>query len=201
MIPKPIDTHMKDVMKDAIRILFPLDVEPETVAYRHSWRTKKDLGEANSKVVTWQGWSANLQKLSDDGYRTLYIDYVPNLLSGEERLRLFGKDFTNEIAGLDSFIVMFVTNFSVNKRAAIQTGGFVARKIGPKLHACKIAAPVDFLSQSSLFWAAYLAMLANLQRAIRNEGAILQHDDVGTDRQPNWQNELDWEEHLDLLDL
>lgn len=162
MIPKMIDTHMRDALRDAIRILFPIGVDPDQIIARHVWRTRKVLGEVEGKIVSWQGWSASPQKINLS-YRTIYIDYVLNILSQDERVRLFGEEFAASIDDIDAFIAFFITNFTPDQTQLIKDAGFIVRHVGPSRHACKVVTPNRFMEQSSFFWAAYLVQLANLK--------------------------------------
>lgn len=200
MIPKQIDTHMKDSLGEAIGILFPLAHDPENIISRHNWRTREVLGEVDGATVIWRGWSARVAKLNS-AYRTLYIDYVPNILPVNERYNLFGAQFADAISELDSFVTMFVTSFRHHHKPLINSSGFICRVIGPNLHACKIIDLNAFISQSAMFWAGYMAKLANLQIVTQ---------EVAIDRKANFQkniklqavqSDLDWEDENRLLDI
>lgn len=200
MIPKQIDTHMKDSLREAIGILFPLANSSDSLISRHNWRTRKVLGEVDGSTVIWRGWSASIAEIKN-AYRTLYIDYVPNVLPVEERYRLFGNEFAEAIHALENFVTMFVTSFRPYHQPIIRSSGFVCRAIGPNRHACKIVEPNDFVSQSAFFWAGYMAKLANLQIAAHEIGLRGEANSLSNDNSAiTWAN-LAWEDENGLLDI
>lgn len=202
MTPKQVDYHMRHALAEAVQILFPVGVDPESHVKRHIWRTRKDLGEVSGRVVAWTGWSVNLGKLNK-GYRTLYIDYVPNLLDYSDRLKLFGAVFAERIANMASFVAMFVTSFPKGTRDTITESGLLVREIGPKLHATEIIDADVFLTQPSLLWAAYLARLANFQRHILSGRlySIDESSEADASEAASCLDDLAWEDEHNLLDL
>jgi len=207
MIPKQVDDYMREALAEAIGILFPTFASDRDIISRHNWRTKKDLGEINGRVVCWRGWSANLGKVAR-GYRTVYCDYVSNELPVSTRVRLFGEEFCAAIDDLASFVVFFAASFSKSHRPHIVESGFVPRVIGPNLHACVVVDPADFLASPSMYWAAFIARLANFQKSILSAGSQTFPSQVGTDQVSRdkdtvmsiWK-EGEWDDTYGLLDL
>jgi hypothetical protein len=74
-----MNDHIKQILSEAIKILFPLDVDPGSLIKPHMWRDRKYVGEFNGKVVPWQGWSANLNSV-DFRYRAIFADVVENMI-------------------------------------------------------------------------------------------------------------------------
>jgi hypothetical protein len=160
-----LDHHIKEVLTETIKIVFPVNVEPANLIKRHVWRDKKYLGTAHNKVVAWCGWSANLVSV-DFRYRAIFIDVVDNILPFQERERLFGRDFSDAISNKPQFVVMFVLDFPTHAIETIKTQGFVPRKMGRVLHACVIASIEQFHALPALYWAAKTARLVMLQRVL-----------------------------------
>lgn len=197
MIPKQVDTHMKDTLREAIGILFPL-AQGDDIIDRHNWRTRKVLGEVDGNTVFWRGWSANLRKLSSV-HKTLYIDFVPNILPESERYTMFGEDFAKSTVSFKSFVVAFVTSLDKHQLPIIIKTGFVPREIGPNMHACKIVETNVFLSQSPYLWAGYLAKLANFQVFVSSQKDGT--SDIPQVADSTMQADADWEYENHLLDL
>lgn len=210
MISKLIDTHMKDVLADGIRILHPVIEDASSLIKRHSWRTRKVLGESNGRIAYWRGWSSNLGLLAD-GYHTIYIDFVENILPSSQRIVLFGEEFASAIEGHKAFIVCFAANFGRQERSIINSSGFICREIGPGLHACFLVSPSDFVSQPPMFWAASVAKLANFQREVLHssdpkESEIASANSLGRVRRlkdvlSGLQQEDKWNDQYSLLDI
>jgi hypothetical protein len=158
-----IEQHIKSVLRETIKILFPLYADTDGLIKRHAWRNKKYLGEHMGKVVAWQGWSANLVAV-DFRYRAIFIDVVDNVLPTSERIRLFGDDFANAINHMQQFVVMFVLDFPVGAVGEIKKQGFIPRTMSRSIHACVIAEPHDFILHSPIYWAAQVVKLVILQR-------------------------------------
>jgi len=159
------DTQAKSVLYETIKILFPINIDPNKIIKTHVWRDRKYVGEANGRVVSWQGWSANLSTV-DFRYRTIFIDRVPNVLSVEERTKLFGWDFAKTIAKLDEFVVLFVLDFPVDTYELILAEGFTPRLMSKAVHACVITTPDDFVAYSAHHWSSKVARLVLLQRLL-----------------------------------
>lgn len=156
------DKQAQLVLFEAIRALFPLGANPSEIIKRHSWRDRRYVGEMNARVVSWNGWSANLSTI-DPRYRTLYIDSVPNVFSMDERTTLFGYHFAESVEKFDNFVVQFVLDFPPEAHQIILNEGFIPRPLTRSVHACIISDIRDFTSVSSHHWALQLVRLANLQ--------------------------------------
>ncbi len=198
-VPPQIDTHMKETLAEAIRILFPVGFEPLDIVAAHAWGNRDYVGELNDSVVVWRGWRANLSKV-DESYHGVYINFVENRLSPQDRQRLFGDQFTTSIEGLPAFVVAFVGGLSHNMADLVNERGFVVRTIGRNIHACLIWSPDSFLRQPPLYWSAQIARLVNLQRALKGERPPAASGDVGHKKRPRWLDEMDWEHELGLFD-
>ena len=160
-----IDDHIQNVLFNAIKILFPLDVNPHQFIKPHVWRDKKYLGEVNNRVVTWKGWSANLNAL-DFRYRAIFADVVDNVLPLDQRLTLFGEDFTNATSDLPKFVVIFVLDFPLSAVSTIRQEGFTPRLMSKVAHACCVCGIEEFLSMPATHWAAQMTRLVMLQRIL-----------------------------------
>jgi hypothetical protein len=159
------DQHIRDVLAETIKILFPVSAEPNKLIKKHIWRDKKYVGIAGGKVAVWRGWSANLVAV-DFRYRAIFIDVVENNLTVTEREKLFGKDFAQAITGMPQFVVMFVLDFPKDSNQEIKAQGFIPRIMGRVVHACIVVSVVDFLSSPAIYWAAKTARLVMLQRVL-----------------------------------
>jgi hypothetical protein len=166
MTTSPDMDAMRAVLRETIKILFPLSVEPDDVIIPHVWRNKRYVGEHCGRIAAWKGWSANLQTFHPR-YSTLYIDQVENSLSEEAKLALFGQEFARRISGNTPYVVMFVLGFPVDTEAIILWEGFIPRRLSERrLHACVVNTVDEFLSQPTLVWAALCARLLNLQKEL-----------------------------------
>ena len=165
MQDKDLQQYMHNVLVDTIRILFPITVNPHMLISRHSLDNVLYVGELNGKPNSWRGWSVNLASV-DSGYRTIYIDCAENNLLDGERLRLFGDSFSQATNGMKSFVVVSVGGLHVRHRETVLSEGFIVMDIGQTLHACIVSTPEDFQAHSMAFWAAKVARLFNLQRAL-----------------------------------
>lgn len=159
------DTQLRDSLREAATLLYPLHSH-DGILTRHVWRTRNDVGETAAGIATWRGWSIGLHRLNGP-HRTVYADWVDNVLPEAERDRLFGKEFAQVITDMPHFTIFFVTKFLPSEHEIIQRAGFVPRVIGRRLHACMIVRPADLISQPAQLWAYYAAQLANLQAALR----------------------------------
>lgn len=173
----PTDTHIKNVLTETIKILFPITTQPDHLIKRHVWRDKKYLGMADNKVVVWRGWSANLVAI-DFRYRAIFIDVVENVLPVAEREKLFGKEFAQAISDMERFVVLFVLDFPKNALQHIIDQGFIPRHMGRVAHACIIASVENFLSLPALYWAAKTARLVMLQRMLSTHRKPLDANEV-----------------------
>lgn len=172
-----LERHMAEVLHEAIRAVFPLVPNPRSLIKRHRWRDRKYVGEVNGKVATWEGLSANLVHF-DSRYRAIFLDLVQNELPVEERTRLFGPVFTEYTLKHSEFVVMFVLDFPIDSEAEIIAQGFVPRRMNRVLHACVVAHPDEFLSQSVLHWTAQVVRLVLLQRVLSTHRKPLDANEV-----------------------
>lgn len=172
-----LDQHIKEVLTETIRILFPINVDPNQLIKPHVWRDKKYVGQQNNKIVVWKGWSANLVAV-DFRYRAVFVDVVENVLPVQERVHLFGEDFSAAIAGLSRFVVMFVLDFPLETIESIKEQGFVPRIMNRVLHACTIASVEEFVNLSVLHWTAKVARLVVLQRILSIHRKSLDSNEV-----------------------
>lgn len=159
------DERAQSVLYETIRIIFPLNVDPAPLIKRHVWRDRKYVGEANGKVAAWQGWSANLNQI-DFRYKAVYVDFVDNSLTFEERQRLFGSDFAAATHNWGSFVNLFVLDFPLSAVDTIRSEGFTPRIMARVAHACILASMDDFISTSVSYWASHLARLILMQRLL-----------------------------------
>jgi len=163
MIPEAVNTHMREALIEAVRILFPIRVDPCVLVKSHLWGNRTYVGEINARVVVWRGWSANLSVL-DDSYRVVYINFVDNILPIEDRQHLFGDQFATRVQGMASFVVVYVAGLNHGVSDIVEKSGYTVRLIGQKAHVCLITSVDDLLCQAPLFWVSHIARLANLQR-------------------------------------
>jgi hypothetical protein len=187
-----IQTQMREVLAETIRILFPLTENPLKYIKRHIWRTKSVLGAVDDVTIYWQGWSAGLRDLSPD-YRTIYVDYVENLLPKAETIRLFGKDFAEEICSMSAFVVFFTAGFHQDQYDTIKQIGFIPRTVGRNYHASYVMKPDDFVQQPHELWASKTTKLAQLKYTTLSEK--LNTGNINLD------NSVDSFDDLDLLDF
>lgn len=199
MIPKQIDTHMKDSLREAIGILFPLGPNPHQLIGRHAWGNRRYVGEADGRVATWRGWRANLANW-DDEYRGVYIDYVPNILPPARRLELFGQWFTNAVEDLPNFVVMFVAGIPSTSLDQITSAGFTIRTIGRNAHICRLVSSHEFIMLPAFYWAGCIVKMINLQLAILTPRSYNDRSALQNKPAENWAKELEWEDQLGLVD-
>lgn len=200
MIPKQVDKHMRDALTEAVRILFPIGVEFKEIIGRHAWRNKKYVGEVETGILTWRGWSANLAHIHED-YRGVYFDFVENRLDPLERTILFGEQFSKAIESHPSFVVAYVAGFPHEASIYISNHGFVVRSIGRNLHGCVVISPSEFLKASTFHWAAHIARLINLQRCLLGLDYSEKESLSQEIKKRNRSEDLEWEQELGLLDF
>lgn len=140
-----VKSKLRQVLTRSASILFPLQFEAiQKLVKPHTWRDRKYVGEVSGKVCSWSGYSINLAYL-DSRYRGLFGDYVQNHLPVEERLRLFGDDFTAAIQELSSFVVIFNLDIPLDSVEIVRSLGFIPRTMNRSSHICIIYSPEDFL--------------------------------------------------------
>jgi hypothetical protein len=172
-----LENHMAEVLFEATRTLFPLASNPRGLIKGHVWRDRRYVGEFAGKVNVWRGFSVNLVQV-DFRYRAIFLDIVENVLPVKERYRLFGADFTEYTLQYDRFVVMFVLDFPLDSESEIIAQGFIPRRMTKGLHACVIAGPEEFLSQTASHWAAKIVRLVLLQRVLSIHRKPLDADEV-----------------------
>jgi len=145
-----------------VNILYPLSPQLQSLVREHRWYTRSDVGTHNNKTVGWNGWCVNLNDV-DTQFRTLYVDFVPNLLPVQSRLSLFGNDFAQTIDQLDSFVVMFNTGYTKQSVDEIKSSGFTPRALGNIFHATKVIDPKVFVTMPSMYWAGFVIKLIRLK--------------------------------------
>ena len=177
MLAATLDQHISAVLHEAIRTLFPLASDPGSLIKSHVWRDRRYVGEAAGRVVAWKGRSANLVQI-DFRYRAIFIDLVQNVLPLAERYRLFGPTFVERTQAYDQFVVLFVLDFPLETEADIIAQGFVPRRMNRALHACVVAHPDEFLSQSVEHWTAKVVRLVLLQRVLSTHRKPLDANEV-----------------------
>jgi hypothetical protein len=160
-----MNTQMKRVLSETVRILFPLTAEPDALVKPHVWRDRRYVGEFGGKVAAWRGWSANLVRV-DFRYRAVFVDLVENTLPLEDQLRLFGEPYVAATATMTRYVIMFVLDFPLDAVETISKQSFVARYLTTTAHACVIATVDEFMDISPLQWAARVARLVMLQRLL-----------------------------------
>src|SRR5690606_2386301 len=126
MTTSPDMDAMRAVLRETIKILFPLSVEPDDVIIPHVWRDRTYLLEEADGVSVWRGWSVNLSKI-DPHYRTLYIDLGENTGLHSESIALFGNEFANAIHDMERFIVIFVSACPAWASKILANEGFIPR--------------------------------------------------------------------------
>jgi len=159
------DTLAQDVLFETIKSLFPLQTESRSIIKQHVWRDRKYVGEMNGSVIVWKGWSANLSHL-DFRYRTVFIDRVANVLSIEEKTRLFGWHFAKSSKDMEEFVVMFVLDFPIDAYELILQEGFIPRLMSKVVHACVVVGINEFLSYTAHHWTSQIIRLVILQRLL-----------------------------------
>ncbi|GEM_PF-2162852 len=201
MIPKPIDRHMREALSEAIEVIFPLRSNAATLIQRHVWRNPDYVGEFEGQVAAWRGWSANLARV-DSAYQGVYIDYVKNFLPIDHRLRLFGEVFTSVIGRLDSYVVAYVTHIPPEAASLVAGTGLIIREIGRKAHACILSSPTTFLKHSTIYWGARIAKMINVRHELLAYPDIVHRElnDISALAE-RWDNEVAWEDDLNLLDV
>ena len=161
-VPTSVNTLIRQSLIDTVNILYPLSPQLQSLVKQHRWYTRDGVGTHDGKVVAWDGWSVDL-KYIDSEYRTIYFDFVPNLLPLQSRITLFGNDFAQSIDGLENFVVMFNTGYPVQSFEMIKSSGFTPRELGRILHATKVVNPKIFVEMPSVYWAGYLIKLLRLK--------------------------------------
>ncbi len=166
----PSDRHflmmrMKSVLTEVVRSTFPLIEEPASHVAEHVWRDRRYVGEVAGRIVTWQGYRANLKNI-DFRYRGIYIDVVDNILPVDERIRLFGSHFAEKILSLPQLVVLFVLDFPATTENHILDHGYIPRRMlsGRVLHACTVVSVEEFLATDNRVWVCQLVKMIILQR-------------------------------------
>lgn len=104
----------------------------------HSWRDVRYVGVSTSGTVSaWRGQILNFSKILPR-YNCAYIDYVTNDLPVEERIRLLGDDFAQEIFGLDEYVVAHSSHNHVRSADDVKRKGFTPRLTARGFHVCMI---------------------------------------------------------------
>jgi hypothetical protein len=165
-IPEVVDTHMRRVLQLVTEAIKP---GSSYLVKRHVWRNIDYVGSDDGKIVEWRGWSANLRKV-DARYKTIYIDYVENLLGPSERLRLFGELFTTLLENKSRFIFLYVTSCSFSDCNRVTAEGFVYRRINEVIHPGIILEIKSFLDNPASNWTEYGMRLLNLQHHLTSGG-------------------------------
>ncbi|MCS6836819.1 MAG: hypothetical protein NZ750_12480 [Anaerolineae bacterium] len=153
-VPLAVYQRMYEVLAQALEQVLPSGIAPEMVIRKHVWYNSKYVGIASGQVQAWFGWRANMRPFNDD-WRTLYIDYVPNKLPREERMRLFGQEFTQKIDGMGSFVFFFTTSFPFSRRQKVLDQGLTFRRIDDVVHPGVLMDACQFLDIQ-------LALLSNI---------------------------------------
>lgn len=154
---------MYEVIALTVSQLFPPGTDPAGIVKRHVWRNAKYVGIVNGEVQVWYGVSANLRVL-EQGYRTIYMDYIYNALPAETRERLFGITFSQAISTLDPFIFLYVTSCPVRFSQYVREKGFVFRQINDVIHPGCVIDILDFLDTSTNAWSQTALKLLKLQQ-------------------------------------
>lgn len=157
-----LQSRMKLSLHHALRIIFPSEFQPDSVIKPHHWGNPDYVGELDGKTIWWNGWSANLSEISPQ-YRTIYIDYVENVLPEGLRVKIFGERFAEEIRDIPSFVVMHVGGFASSLKEKVEADGFIVRSMGKNIHPCFVVSTETFLNNTELHWAAQIARLINYQ--------------------------------------
>jgi len=142
---------MYEVLAQALEQVLPPGVTPEGVIRRHVWYDSLYVGTHQGKAVRWIGWYANLRPILKY-YGTIYCDYIPNTLSHEENLRLFGEQFAQAIRGMSSFVCVFMTGCSIKVRESLVQEGYTVRVLSKNSHPAIIERPDVFTVDSVDMW-------------------------------------------------
>lgn len=161
-----VHAQMREVLAETIHILFPLTENPYDIIQQHVWRNRKYVGENSNGVVAWKGFSANLNRMSYK-YQTIYINRVQNVLPTEDCENLFGAEFTESISKMSEYVVVYTTGFNELHIKAIHQQGYIARKVGEKLHAAIVLEPKIFVQGTPKHWASDLTRMANFARQLK----------------------------------
>lgn len=165
-VPDDVSRRMYDVLALTAQRLFPDGTDVSTLVKAHTWYDALYLGVVDNKVARWQGWSLSCRKLAN-GYRTLYFDYVRNLLPKSECDRLFGTSFCEEINGTDEFLYLFVTTCPLSSRSIFEAGGFTIQEFSSTIHPGKLFSREALMSTSELECSDYGLQLLSLQAFVR----------------------------------
>ena len=160
--------HMLGTLHRAIRALYPAVPGAMSLVKDHVWRDRRYVGEHAGKVLSWQGFSANLRRM-DSRMRTVYLDHVPHRYDQGTATELFGPDFAQRLAQTGPAIVTYVLDFPVDSAAGITRAGFVPRIMGRTIHACHIAPVDEYLTLNPASHASNVIELLMLQKALANE--------------------------------
>lgn len=154
---------MRAALIEGLKIVFPLHKNLEILVKPHCWRETQCVG--TTPEAYWQGWSANLSGL-DPAYKTIYVDYVRNILPPTERFQLFGRHFAERIEKQVAVVVIFVTGFGRQAETGLLARGIIPRHAGnTAIHATYVADTAEFHHHAPPYWAAKIVHLLNLQRA------------------------------------
>ena len=158
--------HMLDSLQESIRILFPLRYDLTGLIIEHNWHDRTVLGVAGDRVVSWRGYSARLG-IIDPTYHTLYVDFVRNLLSPQDRYLYYGREFVDAVQDMSAFVTFFVTGFRERDRTLIRSAGYLPRSLGrASIHACMAVPSEEFWQCTETHWAACMVKLLRFQRAL-----------------------------------
>jgi hypothetical protein len=160
--------HVERSISRALRVLYPTVPDIANLVKPHVWRDRRYVGEANNRVLSWQGRSANIQR-ADARMRAVYVDLVTHRYAPEMAVSLFGKDFAEAVIKSAPAIVTFVLDFPQDTYHDIIRAGFTPRVIGRKLHACVLHTQDEYLSISPSDHASRIIELLMFQRALANQ--------------------------------
>lgn len=114
----------------------------------HVWRDAMYTGFVHGSPVVWKGWSTSL----GSGYKTTYIDVVPDILDDRQKQRLYGDEMCLTIGQTSEFIIAFVTGFKEKHISLIRDAGFKVRIAGTNaVHAFFIIDPELIHSENTSF--------------------------------------------------
>lgn len=165
--------QMYAALAEATRILFPLRTSSDAPIINHTWSNPTYIGLSEDHPVAWRGWSINLSR-ADAGYGVLYIDFVENRLTIEQRRMLFGQDFLEKTRSMREFVVAFVAGIAPEHTSTIGQAGYTVRIMGKTIHACMVASPEDFLNASVHAWAGEIVRLAKLKLALTGQMSVVE---------------------------
>lgn len=163
-VPLHVRQRMYDILACALDSLLPPDIPAERVIKPHVWYDAFYVGKHQGQVVRWVGWYANLKPIFKC-CSTIYFDYVPNVLSHEENLRLFGEQFAQAIQGLDAFVCLFMTACSLKVQQELIEEGYIVRVTEKRCHPAVISQPhtLDSLSDE---WVGHVLKMQEVYRTL-----------------------------------